>query len=470
RETQQSLRESRGHVEERRVFHLLRGPAHTLAQQLDQMDSELRLALHEREKVLAPDDHQLRRRQRRCGRRARLAVEQRDLAERIAGLHDVEEHLLAAGAARADAHPPRDDTIQCIARVATHENDGISLVGATGRERSDLRDGLLRQGAEQAVARDDRCSVQGHDVNLRRPNSTSGAAFGQWQRVPREYTIAPFPHRRSVMARGFAQIPLLFACCGFAPLVAHAQYEVDEQNSVWLRALIDVRVARGPEFPSWTDSGPGKLRFGGRSTDSGFEHVTRVELANLAVQFGASLPWGIRAQAQLNVQPDLADSYHPWLVEAFLRKEWGDQQSGWGLQTGLAGSPFSLEHTGPAWTPEYTISASALDNWLWEEISVAGVEGEWWHVGTRGPRLGIVVGGGFGPDQLGRLLALRGWVIADGLSGYNADLPLPNGTRTDIFDERDDRPAAYALVTISDPRERGSIKVGYFDNRGDQNA
>ncbi|HTJ20119.1 MAG TPA: hypothetical protein VL494_25310 [Steroidobacteraceae bacterium] len=272
------------------------------------------------------------------------------------------------------------------------------------------------------------------------------------------------------MARGFAQIPLLFACCGFAPLVAHAQYEVDEQNSVWLRALIDVRVARGPEFPSWTDSGPGKLRFGGRSTDSGFEHVTRVELANLAVQFGASLPWGIRAQAQLNVQPDLADSYHPWLVEAFLRKEWGDQQSGWGLQTGLAGSPFSLEHTGPAWTPEYTISASALDNWLWEEISVAGVEGEWWHVGTRGPRLGIVVGGGFGPDQLGRLLALRGWVIADGLSGYNADLPLPNGTRTDIFDERDDRPAAYALVTISDPRERGSIKVGYFDNRGDQNA
>ena len=272
------------------------------------------------------------------------------------------------------------------------------------------------------------------------------------------------------MPRGFAHIPLLAACCGFAPLAAHAQYEVDEQNSVWLRALIDVRVARGPEFPSWTDSGPGKLRFGGRASDSGFEHVTRVELAKLALQFGASLPWGIRAQAQANVQPDLADGYEPWLVEAFLRKEWGDERSGWGLQTGLAGSPFSLEHVGPAWTPEYTVSASALDNWLWEEISVAGVEGEWWHVGERGPRLGIVVGGGFGPDQLGRLLALRGWVIGDGLSGLNANLPLPNGTRTDIFDERDDRPAAYALVTISDPRERGAIKVGYFDNRGDQNA
>jgi hypothetical protein len=274
----------------------------------------------------------------------------------------------------------------------------------------------------------------------------------------------------SGMSRGFASIPLVLACCGLAPLTAHAQYEVDEQNSVWLRALIDVRVARGPEFPSWTDSGPGKLRYGGRSRDAGFEHVTRAELATFALQFGASLPWGIRAQVQANVQPDLADDYEPWLVEAFLRKEWGGEETGWGLQAGLSGTPFSLEHTGPAWTTEYTLSASALDNWLWEEISLAGLEAEWWHQAGRGPRFGIVVGGGFGPDQLGRLLALRGWVLGDGLSGLNSDLPLPNGTRTDIFDERDDRPAAYALATLSDAGERAALKVGYFDNRGDQNA
>ena len=272
------------------------------------------------------------------------------------------------------------------------------------------------------------------------------------------------------MSRGFAPKSLVLACCGLAPLAAHAQYEVDEQNSVWLRALIDVRVVRGPEFPSWTDSGPGKLRYGGRSRDAGFEHVTRAELASLALQFGASLPWGIRAQVQANVQPDLADDYEPWVVEAFLRKEWGGEDTGWGLQAGLTGTPFSLEHTGPAWTTEYTLSASALDNWLWEEISLAGIEAEWWHQAGRGPRLGFVVGGGFGPDQLGRLLALRGWVLGDGLSGLNSDLPLPNGTRTDIFDERDDRPAAYALVTLSDAGERAALKVGYFDNRGDQNA
>jgi hypothetical protein len=272
------------------------------------------------------------------------------------------------------------------------------------------------------------------------------------------------------MSRGFASIAALLASCGLAPLAAHAQYDVDEENRVWLRALIDVRVARGPEFPSWVDSGPGKLRHGGRSREAGFEQVTRVELAKLALQFGASLPWGIRAQAQANVQPDLADSYDPWLVEAFLRREWEGETTGWGLQAGLTSTPFSLEHVGPAWAPEYALSASALSNWLWEEISIAGIEGEWWRAGERGPRLGVVVGAGIGPDQLGRLLALRGWVIGDGLSGLNSDLPLPNGTRTDIFDERDDRPAAYALVTIGDQGERAALKVGYFDNRGDQNA
>ncbi|HET9445144.1 MAG TPA: hypothetical protein VFO35_02740, partial [Steroidobacteraceae bacterium] len=179
------------------------------------------------------------------------------------------------------------------------------------------------------------------------------------------------------MSRGFPSIAVLLAC-GLAPQVSHAQYEVDEETRVWLRALIDVRVARGPEFPSWTDSGPGKLRYGGRSRDAGFEEVTRIDLAKLAVQVGASLPWGIRAQAQANVQPDLADGYEPWLVEAILRKEWAGESSGWALQAGLTSTPFSLEHVGPAWTPEYALSASALDNWLWEEISIAGIEAEWW--------------------------------------------------------------------------------------------
>ncbi len=220
------------------------------------------------------------------------------------------------------------------------------------------------------------------------------------------------------------------------PPLASAQYDVEPEERFWLRTLLDVRIARGPAAPSWTDSGPGKTRYGGRSTDSGFEHVTRIELAQLAIEAGAALPGDLRAQVQLNVQNDVAGNYTPWLVEAILRKEWGEAAGGWGLQAGVMNLPFSLEHIGAAWSPERTISASALNSWLWEDISLAGVEGEWWRDTQGGLRLGVLAGVGYGPDLFGRLLALRGWVMGDAQGGINGDLPLPNGTRTDIFDER----------------------------------
>lgn len=260
---------------------------------------------------------------------------------------------------------------------------------------------------------------------------------------------------------------LLLLCWCVVPGRAWAQYEVEEERRVWLRALLDVRVVRGGSAPSWTDLGPGKTRYGGDSTASGFERVTRGVMSQLAIEVGAALPWGIRAQVQLNVQPDIAGDWNPWLTEAILRKEWGSA-NGFGLQAGVMSVPFSLEHVGPAWSPEYTISASALNSWLWEELPLAGLEGEWWHATDGGLRLGAIVGAGIGPDQLGRLLALRGWAMGDSLSGLNSDLPLPSGERTDIFDERDHRPAAYAWLTLGDARERATLRVGYFDNRGDQ--
>ena len=263
-----------------------------------------------------------------------------------------------------------------------------------------------------------------------------------------------------------AALALVLGCA--LPSLASAQYDVESEKSVWLRALIDVRIARGGEAPSWTDSGPGKTRFGGRFTDTGAERVTRFELAEFALEAGAALPGGFRAQAQLNVQHDIAGDYNPWIVEALVRKEWGAHENGWGLQAGVMTTPFSLEHTGHAWSPERTISASALNSWLWEELSIAGLEGEWWRETEGGLKLGVLAGVGYGPDLFGRLLALRGWVMGDSVGGVNGDLPLPNGTRTDIFDERDDRPAAYGLLSLGDVKERAALKIGYLDNMGNE--
>lgn len=268
-------------------------------------------------------------------------------------------------------------------------------------------------------------------------------------------------------ARGvcFTHAVFLFLCCYLVAPSARAQYDVEQESRVWLRGMLDVRIVRGGSDPSWTDGGPGKTRYGGNTS---FERETRYTLSQLAIEAGATLPWNVRAQLQLNLQRDLSDNDEPWLVEALLRKEWGQDDDGLGLQAGLMSTPFSLEHVGPAWSPEYTITASALNSWMWEEISLTGLEGEWWHVTDGGLRLGLLVGAGFGPDQLGRVVAVRGWAMGDGLSGVNADLLLPTGVRTEIFDERDDRPAAYTWLSIGDASEVISVRVGLFDNFGDQ--
>jgi hypothetical protein len=259
---------------------------------------------------------------------------------------------------------------------------------------------------------------------------------------------------------------VLLGCCVIPS--ARAQYEVEEQSSVWMRVLLDVRLVRAGPEPSWTDRGRGNLRYGGEIDGTSSTDRTQVALYELAIEMGAALPWNIRAQGQINIEPDVAGNYEPWLIEAILRKEWETQATGWGLQAGLSNVPFSLEHTGPAWTPQYALSASALNSWLWEEISLAGVEAEWWHEPKAGPRLGVTLGLGYGPDQMGKLLALRGWAVGGAPSGLNADLPLPDGSRMTVFHERDHRPAAYAWITLNDPQERGALKLGYMDNMGDQ--
>lgn len=253
------------------------------------------------------------------------------------------------------------------------------------------------------------------------------------------------------------------------PQHAHAQFETEPEPWFRLRGVLDVRVARGGRAPAWMDKGPGKSRYGGRSTSSGFERVTRLALTHLAIEIGASLPWDIEAQAQVNWETDSDNDEEPLLIEAFLRKEWGQWENGWGVQVGVLNPPFSLEHTGPAITPLYTLTPSALSTWMWEEGRVVGSTVNWWRVMANGMRFSLLFGGGFGPDQMGRLLAVRGWVLSDALAGVNGTAPWPvKGAALSVFDEQDYRPSIYSLATLTDEREILSLRLGYFDSLGDQ--
>lgn len=107
---------------------------------------------------------------------------------------------------------------------------------------------------------------------------------------------------------------LLYLC--ILPSRAWCQYEVEEERPFWLRGLLDVRIARGGRAPSWMDRGPGKTRYGGRATPEGFNRVTRFPLAQLALEVGGTLPWGIVSHAQMNLETATDDEDRPLLIEA----------------------------------------------------------------------------------------------------------------------------------------------------------
>jgi hypothetical protein len=243
---------------------------------------------------------------------------------------------------------------------------------------------------------------------------------------------------------------------------------------VSLRALLDLRIVRGTQAPSWQEGGPGNLRYGGvQESDGSFERVTRFAISQLAVEPSADLPWGMRFHAQVNWDGDIDDRGDTSpdhdvvrLIEGYLRRDWGTPANGWGVLVGVSNPPFSLENIGPAWTPKYTLTPSALNTWLWEDGRVLGLEGEWWKTTRDDVDLNAFAGMGWGPDQMGILLARRGWVLSDYLNGINSVVPIPADGQTNGFDERDGRPALYVGGTVADPWKIGKLQAGYFDNLG----
>jgi hypothetical protein len=253
------------------------------------------------------------------------------------------------------------------------------------------------------------------------------------------------------------------------------EYSVAEDKSVWLRALLDVRIVRPGSAPSWMDRGPSVTRYGGVVGGNGqFERVTRFAISQFALEPGGWLPGDVELHAQANWEGNIDDQGEvspdydaPRLVEGWARRAFGDTRDGWSVLAGVSNPPNSMEHTGPAWTPRYTLTPSALDTWFWEEGRVLGVQGDWWTTTANETELNAFGGFGWGPDQQGILLARRGWVMSDWLAGMNSTMPLPPGGTTNEFEERDGRPAVYVGGNVRDPWKIGELHAGYFDNLGD---
>lgn len=262
-------------------------------------------------------------------------------------------------------------------------------------------------------------------------------------------------------------------------LLAVTAMAAADEPVVRVGGLIDLRYAHTDTTRSWLDGGPGKLRYGAGVSGA----ADLVRLSQLSLLVDAELGSVVSAHVQLNVdaEPDEAGlRSRADLVEAFFAYR-PDLSARVQLRFrgGAFFPPVSLEHDGPAWTSTYSITGSAANSWIGEEVRTVGAEGtlvlRWDQDELR------LTGAGFGSnDPTGTLLGWRGWAIHDRQTGFGDRLaypPLPgmapglpfekNARWVQPMVEIDGRVGWYAGGSL-EHSGRFELRGLHYDNRGDQ--
>jgi hypothetical protein len=233
-----------------------------------------------------------------------------------------------------------------------------------------------------------------------------------------------------------------------------------------LHGFVDGRLVSAADETGWMQGGVGKTRYGSGDGTAHFGPAALVAAWQLAPEW--------RALADVRYQPQSGSTLE--LVEAFVRyRPVSTSAWRWSISAGEFFPPISLENDAIGWTSPWTLTPSAIDSWVGEEMRTVGGEFRLEHRGDVNTFEGGVALSG-GNDPLGEIIASRGWSLDDVVSGYGSRLREPDvyadllgvapPRRYDPFVEIDHRVGAYADVTWRSI-EYGSATLLHYDNRAD---
>jgi hypothetical protein len=230
---------------------------------------------------------------------------------------------------------------------------------------------------------------------------------------------------------------------------------------------VDGRLVSSDGQKSFVNGGLGTLRYD--HTQSGL----RLGRARFALSEALGEVWSLRLDASAWAD----DDRNPLgLTEAYLQfRPYPFAGYRFRLRAGAFYAPISLENRASGWESPYTLSYSAINTWLGEELRTIGVEGQLDWLGTRtghGFDLALI-GGVFGwNDPAGTVVAVRGFALSDrqttlfGRAGSSKSAPLQP---IELFHEIDGRPGYYAGVEAR-YFDRVVLRALHYDNRADPAA
>jgi opacity protein-like surface antigen len=230
---------------------------------------------------------------------------------------------------------------------------------------------------------------------------------------------------------------------------------------------VDARLVSSDGQRSFVNGGLGTLRFD--DTQSGL----RLGRARFALSQALGEIWSLRLDASAwgdhDRNPvDLTEAYLQFRPYPFAGYRFR-------LKAGAFYAPISLENRAAGWESPYTLSYSAINTWLAQELRTIGVEGQVDWLGTHtghGFDLALT-GGAFGwNDPAGVVIANRGFNLSDrqttlfGRVGASNSGPLQP---LELFREIDGRPGYYAGIE-GRYFDRIVIRALHYDNRADPEA
>lgn len=232
---------------------------------------------------------------------------------------------------------------------------------------------------------------------------------------------------------------------------------------------LDLRGVAAGDERSWDEGGLGKARFG--AGDDG------AVLASGVLAGTAQVTPGLVAAATLQLDPGQAQPID--VLDAWVRyRPVSTTPWRWSVRAGAFWAPISLENEGVGWTSLWTLTPSAINSWVGEELRTIGAEASLEHRGASADVTAFVAVFGWN-DPAGELLAARGWGLGDAYSGLGAVLrepdvyaprarsPVPMHYRP--FREIDGRPGWYAGVS-RESRGAGRQALLYYDNRAERDS
>jgi len=245
----------------------------------------------------------------------------------------------------------------------------------------------------------------------------------------------------------------ILLCLGWPVLALAEDWRID--------GYVDLRAEAPASDATWREGGFGKTRYSGSQPET----VIGGALLEPSWQI---LP-DLRAVVDLQYNPTTRDKFG--VIDAYLRyRPVSTSPWRWSVKAGMFFAPISQENDSLGWSNPWTITSSALNSWVGEELRTIGIEPsvEWRDAVWGTARL---FGAVFGDNETaGTLLGLSGWNLSDSITPLGGRVSQPNfgggAQLSPVFQQIDGNPGWYggASVTLTG---YGQLTVMRYDNNVD---